>query len=166
MGRQQHHFHGDARRFEVLADYVAERYGNSVRCIADVAGGQGMLARLLAKRNYETEVVDPRGWVMRGVRSRAEAFDAGMADYYDLIIGLHPDEATRAVAAAAIVRPAIILPCCNFWSEERLGRDKLLEAIEQYYRDHGVRFERVVFDFRGPKNIGLVSEPCPPVDDR
>jgi len=159
MGREQHMVHGDPRRFEVLADYIAARYENSVRYIADVAGGQGLLSRRLAKHGYESEVVDPRGWVRRGVDSRSEAFDSTMADYYDLIVGLHPDGATRAVAQAAVVRPAILIPCCNFWTDERLGRDELLDAIEESYRASGVRFERVTFDFRGPKNVGIVSEP-------
>jgi len=54
-----------------------------------IAGGRGMLSRLLNKRhNDAAEVVDPRGWVLRGVRH-----------------------------------------------------------------------ERVVLDFRGPKNVGIVSEP-------
>jgi hypothetical protein len=82
-----------------------------------------------------------------------------LATFYDLIIGLHPDEATRSVAQAALVRPAIIIPCCNFWSDEKLGRDELVEAIEDYYRKHPVKFERVAFIFKGPKNIGIVSEP-------
>jgi len=53
----------------------------------------------------------------------------------------------------------VVVPCCNFWSGEKLGRDELIEAIEGYYTGHGVRFERVTFPFRGAKNIGLVSEP-------
>jgi hypothetical protein len=156
-----HRFHGDPDRFEAVAAFIYERYGAGVRYIADVAGGQGMLSRILHKRdNYESEVVDPRGWTLRGVPGRPEAFDASLAGYYDLVVGLHPDEATRAVAEAARMRPAILIPCCNFWSaEERLGRDALVEAIAAYYRQHGVRFERVTFAFRGPKNIGLVSEP-------
>jgi hypothetical protein len=76
-----------------------------------------------------------------------------------LIVGLHPDEAMRAVAKAALVRPAIMVPCCNFWSKEKLGRDPLLEAVEDYYRQHQITFERVTFAFKGPKNIGLVSDP-------
>ena len=96
---------------------------------------------------------------MRGVASRAEPFSAESAGYYDLIVGLHPDEATRAVAEAALVRPVLVVPCCNFWSEQRLGRDELLDAIAEYYAQNGVRSQRIVFDFRGPKNIGLVSEP-------
>ena len=119
-----------------------------------------MLTRILCKKyNYECEVVDPRGWVLRGVDHRQEAFDPAGATYYDLIVGLHPDQALRVVAQAALVRPTILVPCCNFWSTEKLGRDELVEAIEDYYRQHHVRFERVTFDFKGPKNIGIVSEP-------
>ena len=158
-GKHRHRFHGDSSRFEVVAEFIYNRYGGDVQYIADVAGGQGMLCRILRKKyNYACEVVDPRGWTLKGVPGQVAEFGPSLADYYDLIVGLHPDEATRAVAAAALVRPTILIPCCNFWSEEKLGRDELIEAIEAYYRKHGVKFERVVFAFRGPKNIGLVSE--------
>lgn len=160
MGRKQHRFHGDPRRFEVVAAFIDDRYGHSVQYIADVAGGQGMLCRILRKRyNYDCEVIDPRGWTLKGVPSRTAELDPSLAGYYDLIVGLHPDEATRAVAEAALIRPAILIPCCNYWSDEKLGRDELVDAIASYYREHGVRFERVEFAFKGPKNIGLVSEP-------
>ncbi|MBW2092597.1 MAG: hypothetical protein JRI34_10820 [Deltaproteobacteria bacterium] len=159
-GTHRHRFHGDARRFEVLAEFIYHRYGGSVRYIADVAGGRGMLSRILRKRyNYDCEVVDPRGRTLKGVPGRAKELDPAEADYFDLIVGLHPDEATRSVARAALVRPAILAPCCNFWSDEKLGRDELIEAIEGYYTEHGVRFERFKFNFRGPKNVSLVSEP-------
>ena len=111
------------------------------------------------KENYDCEVIDPGGWTLKGVPSRAVELDPSEASYYDLIVGLHPDEATRAVAQAALIRPAILIPCCNFWSEGKLGRDELIETIERYYRTRGIGFERVTFSFRGPKNIGLVSEP-------
>lgn len=160
MGRKQHQFHGDAARFEVVAAFIYERYGRSVQYIADVAGGRGMLCRILQKKyNYEYEIIDPRGWTLKGVENRQTKLDPASASYYDLIVGLHPDEATRAVAEAALVRPAVLIPCCNFWSEEKLGRDELVEAIEAYYEQHNVRFERVTFAFKGPKNIGIVSEP-------
>lgn len=158
--KYRHRFHGDPRRFEVVAEFIYDRYGSTVQYIADVAGGQGMLCRILRKKyNYDCEVIDPRGWTLTGVPNRAVELDPSLAEYYDLIVGLHPDEATRAVAEAALVRPAIVIPCCNFWSEEKLGRDELVEAIEGYYRTHSVKFERVIFKFRGPKNIGIVSEP-------
>ena len=161
MGRsQQHRFHGRPERFDALAEFIYERYGNTVRYVADVAGGQGMLTRILRKRyNYEAEVIDPRGWILKNVPNRAEEFSQSIASYYDLIVGLHPDQATRAVAESVLIRPVVMIPCCNFWSEEKLGRDELVEAIADYYRSNGVEFERVVFPFEGPKNIGLVSVP-------
>lgn len=144
----------------MLAEFIYDRYGTSVRYIADVAGGQGVLSRLLRKKyNYDCEVIDPRGFALKGVRARDAELDPADAGYYDLIIGLHPDEATRVVAQAALVRPTILVPCCNFWSQERLGRDGLLDAIADYYRENGVGFERVTFPFEGSRNIGLVSEP-------
>ncbi|MBT7303189.1 MAG: hypothetical protein HN849_26905 [Victivallales bacterium] len=156
----RHRFHGDPERFEAVASFVNDRYGTTVRFIADVAGGQGMLCRILRKKfNYDCEVVDSRGWTLKGVPNRQADFAPSMADYYDLVLGLHPDQATRAVAGAALLRPTVLIPCCNFWSDSKLGRDELLEAIETYYREHDIVFERVVFPFKGPKNIGIVTDP-------
>lgn len=153
-------FHGDPARFQVVAQYVGSRFDGDVRYVADVAGGQGMLAKLLSKHyGFEAEVIDPRGWTMKGVTGRVETYTAAMADYYDLVIGLHPDQAIREVARSALARPVVLVPCCNFWSEEKLGRAALLEATGAYYHRHGVRFETVTFDFAGPHNIGLISTP-------
>ncbi len=146
--RDRHRFHGDPTRFDVVAQFIYNNYGSDIKFIADVAGGKGMLSRILNKKyNYTSEVVDPRGWSLKGVPNQASEFDAGAASYYDLIVGLHPDEATRAVAMAALIRPTILIPCCNFWSDEKLGRDELLEAIEDYYTQNMVSFERVSFRF-------------------
>jgi hypothetical protein len=126
-----------------------------------VAGGQGMLARILAKRyGIECEVVDPRGWTLKGVPSRQEEYAASMADFYDVIVGLHPDEALRAVVDSARVRPVLVVPCCNFWArDQRLGQADLLAAIRRHHcgLDGGV--EDFQLDFRGPKNRGMVLTP-------
>jgi hypothetical protein len=63
------------------------------------------------------------------------------------------------LAKAALVRPVVLIPCCNFWDDQRRGQKELLEAIEDFYRQHSVRFERIALDFRGPKNIAIASEP-------
>lgn len=158
--KSQHKFHGAPYRFDVVANFIGSYFGNRIQYIADVAGGQGMLSKLLKKwYNYEPEVIDPRGYRIKGTAGREEYFDPGMADYYDLIVGLHPDEATRAIASAALVRPAVLIPCCNFWTEEKLGRDELVEAIEHYYEENGISYQRIGFPFQGPKNIGILSFP-------
>jgi hypothetical protein len=82
-----------------------------------------------------------------------------MATYYDLIVGLHCDEALREVAASALVRPVVLVPCCNFWSDEKLGTKELLGAIENYYLENKVKVNRITLPFHGPKNVALVSEP-------
>ena len=153
--------HGDPARFETVATFVAQRYGRGVRYVADVAGGQGLLARALRKRhNYVAEVVDPRAWRVRGTTGEVRAFTVEDATYYDLVVGLHPDEATRAVAESALVRPVVLVPCCNFWDRtRRLGRDALLTEIEAFYRSRGVTCERAELGFQGPMNIALVSSP-------
>jgi hypothetical protein len=157
----RHRFHGDPARFEAIARFIDDRYGRSVTFVADVAGGQGMLTRILRKQyNYDAEVVDPRGWALRGVPVRQEAFTSDLAMFYDLVIGLHPDEALPAVVEAALHRPAVIVPCCNFFDQtHRLGRDDLLKAIERRLIRGRVHVERRTFDFRGPFNIALVTEP-------
>lgn len=156
-----HRFHGDPGRFEAVADFVGKRFSGKVKFIADVAGGQGMLARFLNKKyNFKTDVIDPRGYTLVGVQSRKEEYRADMASYYDLIVGIHPDEALKDVVNSALIRPVVVIPCCNFWSkEEKLGRDALLAKIEEFYKNHEVKYERVIFPFQGPKNIGLVSFP-------
>lgn len=156
----RHRFHGDPERFEVIAAFVAERFPEATY-IADVAGGQGMLSRVLRKKyGLEAEVVDPRGWTLKGVPARAENYDAAMADYYDLIIGLHPDEATRAVVESAAVRDVLVVPCCNFWNTEaKLGQEELITAIATHHQQRGGRYERVRLAFRGPKNSALVLRP-------
>jgi hypothetical protein len=156
-----HRFHGDPDRFPLLAEFIGERFGNSVETVADVAGGQGMLARELRKRlNYQVEVVDPRGWTLKGVEARAVPYVAEDATYYDLVVGLHPDQALREVVHSALDRPTVLVPCCNFWrDDQRLGRDALAESIAEWFQQNNVRYERVEFPFRGPQNLGFVTAP-------
>jgi hypothetical protein len=158
----RHRFHGDPTRFEVVAGFVAERFPDA-RYAADVAGGQGMLARILGKRyGIECEVVDPRGWTLKGVPSRQEEYAASIADFYDVVVGLHPDEALRSVVDSARVRPVVVVPCCNFWTRsERLGQAELLTAVGTHHRRLGGGVDQVRLDFRGPKNHGLVLTPPP-----
>jgi hypothetical protein len=156
----RHRFHGDPARFEVVAGFVADRFPD-VRYVADVAGGQGMLTRILRKRfGFEAEVIDPRGRALKGVPSRAEIYDPAMADYYDLVVGLHPDQALRSVVESAGKTTVLVVPCCNFWTRDsRLGRDELIERISDFHHSLGGAAERVTLAFSGPVNRGLILSP-------
>lgn len=154
-----HRFHGAPERFEVVADFIANRFKRRIKYIADVAGGRGMLSRILQRKyNYEAEVVDPRGYSLPGIPSRKEEFNPQMADYYDLVVGLHPDEATRQVAESALIRPTLLIPCCNFWDRsQKLGTQALVSEICKFYDANGIKYEKIVLNFNSPKNIALLT---------
>jgi len=82
-----------------------------------------------------------------------------MAQYYDLLVGLHPDHALRELAKSALIKPVILIPCCNFWDDQKRGKEELLTAIENFYNQNSISFERVILAFKGPKNVAIVSEP-------
>lgn len=159
MGRKQVKCHGDIKRFEIIADFIYNYFGNSVNYIADVAGGQGLLSRMLNKKyNYCSEVIDPRGFTLKGVPGRKCEYTYQMAEYYDLIVGLHPDEAVKEVVESALYKPAVIVPCCNFWdTTQKLGSKELVKSICEYLTEHSVKHEIIPFDFSGPKNIGIIT---------
>ena len=65
----RHRFHGDPMRFLVMAEFLAGRFPEA-RYVADVAGGQGMLSRLLQKRhNIESEVMTAASALATATRS-------------------------------------------------------------------------------------------------
>ena len=159
MGRKQIRCCGDEGRFDIIAHYIYQRYGGSIVYIADVAGGQGLLSSILNKKyNYRAEVIDPRGNVLKGVPSKQAEYHAGMAAHYDLIVGLHPDAATREIAKSAQFRPVLLVPCCNEWDKsQKLGSRELVQSIVDYFNGLGIPNETIEFDIKKPKNIGIIT---------
>ena len=159
MARKQIRCHGDERRFEIVAEFIYERFGSSIKYIADVAGGQGLLTRILNKKyNYEAEVIDPRGYLLKGVQGRQCLYTADMAGFYDLVVGLHPDEAIRPVIESAAEKPVLAVPCCNHWdATQKLGSRALVDSIGDFLADKNIGYEKIIFNFKGPKNIGLIT---------
>ena len=160
MSRKQHLLYGDPDRFDAVAEFVIERFNGKAKYIADVAGGKGILTRILFKKgNFVCDLIDPRPIALKGINHRKEEFTADMAQYYDLLVGLHPDHALRELAKSALIKPVILIPCCNFWDDQKRGKEELLTAIEDFYNQNSISFERVILAFKGPKNVALVSEP-------
>ena len=150
---------GSEERFEEIARFVYDRFGNSIKYIADVAGGQGMLSRILSKKyNYDVEVIDPRHYQIVGVKNRECYYKSDMAGYYDLIIGLHPDGAIRDVVESAKTRQVLVVPCCNFWDKtKKLGTKEMIVEISKWLYENKIKYEIITFKFKGPKNIGILT---------
>lgn len=158
---KRHRFHGAIDRFEVTAEFIYTTFGNKIRYIADVAGGQGMLSRILNKRyNYESEVIDPRGYTLKGITSIKNYLNNDIAKNYDLIVGLHPDQATRAVGQAALVKPTILIPCCNFWDTSKvLSYQNLIDSIEAFYKENSIKYSKTLLGFSSNKNTAFITYP-------
>lgn len=160
MGRKtQIKCNGSEERFEEIARFVYDRFGNSIKYIADVARGQEMLSRILSKKyNYDVEVIDPRHYQIVGVKNRECYYKSDMAGYYDLIIGLHPDGAIRDVVESAKTRQVLVVLCCNFWDKtKKLGTKEMIVEISKWLYENKIKYEIITFKFKGPKNIGILT---------
>lgn len=105
---------GDSSRFNVFANYIKANF-KEARLIADVAGGKGALQIELRKLGYKVVTYDKRrSRVSRNLCYKHAYFNSRIKDHYDLLVGMHPDEATDIIVTEAIKRniPFCIVPCC------------------------------------------------------
>lgn len=124
---------GDRSRFREFARFVGEAFPEA-KAVADVAGGRGELAYRLLALGKEPTIVDPAdrtfpGWIHREIRKRAargggiaripricsDVRDVDLATF-DLVVAMHPDEATEPMLRAALAHGAdfAVVPCCVF----------------------------------------------------
>lgn len=147
---------GDSKRFKVTAKFLAENFKPC--SVADVAGGRGSLSKELAQYGFECTVIDPRHDQMPSLKAMHRKFDRRLAKKFDLIIGLHPDEATEelCVTAASGAR-VVIIPCCNMWRGiENHGSGSLANTIRKYFQQHNVDWWETLLPITG-KNLVFVA---------
>lgn len=157
---------GDRRRFDILARWLLDNFPpHRYPRVADVAGGRGYLSLALSELGYRATVIDPRKTNLGRSdikRRRGNLFDrqvrpykAIYADHYDVVVGLHPDEATEELVASAIVRPAVIVPCCNYWrGPEAHGTSSVAEMCRRWWRRHAIAWRETRLQMSG-KNLLL-----------
>lgn len=103
----------DKRRFDLFADLVT-RHFPGCRQAYDIAGGQGRLNAALRARGVDALTFDTR-WKHDDVPYAERKFTLDEPCGCDLLVGMHPDGATRIIVeyAAAHRRPFAIVPCCS-----------------------------------------------------
>ncbi len=102
----------DKRRFELFAQFVTERF--PAPRIYDIAGGQGRLNEALSRLGRTVTTFDLRHKHLP-VRYEQRMFTLEEPCEADLLVGMHPDGATRIIIeyAAKHRLPFAVVPCCS-----------------------------------------------------
>lgn len=160
---------GDNHRFQVLSDFISRNFKPCK--VADVAGGTGVLSYHLALKGFHPSVIDPRKsdlpkeYRSKYNRSRIsiqrfrQEFIPAFSTNFDLIVGLHPDQATEPICQAVVrfKKSAVIVPCCYYWSgikRNEANRD-MASKIEGFFASHGINYWETTLPMNG-KNIAIV----------
>jgi len=108
---------GDSRRAEIFARWISRNFPHvkSILCVAD---GRGELARRLANKKYLVRVIEYRprfeGRAHKRIQYQKGWFSEDTEIHEDLVVGMHPDEATAPIILAAkkSKKPWAVVPCC------------------------------------------------------
>lgn len=102
----------DKRRFDLFASFLVERFGAGR--VFDVAGGMGKLNESLTRHGCTVTTFDLRHKRLP-VRYAERIFTLEEPCAADLVVGMHPDGATRVIIdyAAKHRIPFAVVPCCS-----------------------------------------------------
>ncbi|HEX8433640.1 hypothetical protein [Archangium sp.] len=102
----------DKRRFDLFAQFCAERF--PAPRVFDIAGGQGRLNEALSRLGRTVTTFDLRHKHLP-VRYEQRMFTLEEPCECDLLVGMHPDGATRIIIeyAAKHRLPFAVVPCCS-----------------------------------------------------
>lgn len=104
----------DKRRFELFAAFIAEQFG--APRVFDVAGGGGKLNDALTRLGHQVTTFDLRAPHKRlDVRYAERIFGLDEPCEADVVVGMHPDGATRIILEYAAKHriPFAVVPCCS-----------------------------------------------------
>ena len=130
----------DKRRFELFAKLITEKF--PAQRIWDVAGGQGRLNEALTRLGKDVTTFDLRHKHLP-VKFEQRAFTLDEPCLADLLVGMHPDGATRIIIEYAAVHrlPFAVVPCCsdnsmpyNPWMRylAELARERGFTTVEEH----------------------------------
>lgn len=112
---------GDPLRFDVFARFIAHLIPPAVRAtmrVADIAAGKGALSWALMRQGFRRitpfEPAPRRGGQVTRLGIAVRDFTPDDAKDFDLVVGMHPDEATDCILAGAAAHGAlaVVCPCC------------------------------------------------------
>lgn len=148
----------DKRRFSLFAALLKERFPHARRAF-DVAGGMGALNLELEKLGVETTTFDSRRKRLP-VRFAERRFTLEEPCACDLVVGMHPDGATRLIVeyAARHRIPFSVVPCC---SDDGSPYKTWMKSLEALARGLGLAVEEAVLPMDG-RARALIGTPVVP----
>ncbi|XXF75713.1 hypothetical protein P2318_21945 [Myxococcaceae bacterium GXIMD 01537] len=145
----------DKRRFDLFAALLVERF--PAPRIYDVAGGQGRLNEALTRLGRAVTTFDLRHKRLP-VRYAERIFTLEEPPECDLLVGMHPDGATRVIIeyAAKHGLPFAVVPCC---SDNGMPYNPWMRHLAELARERGFsRVEEVKLPMEGRARV-LLGEP-------
>jgi hypothetical protein len=123
----------DKRRFDLFAQFIVERF--PAPRIFDIAGGQGRLNESLSRLGRTVTTFDLRHKHLP-VRYAQRMFTLEEPCECDLLVGMHPDGATRIIIeyAAKHRLPFAVVPCC---SDNSMPYNPWRRYLAELAREHG-----------------------------
>lgn len=159
---------GDTRRFDFMADLISKRFpGRKNSRVVDVAGGRGGQQAALRQRGFSDVVsVDVRHQYAKGRNGyRYGLFTRDFSEMFDLVVAMHPDDATDHAILYAVDHgiPWIVCPCCVRPSASltyKDGRNDYWRWVDHLRRLGGgpQKVETLTLPMRG-RNVVLISKP-------
>lgn len=142
----------DKRRFDLFADLVS-RYFPGCRRAFDIAGGQGRLNRALSARGLDVLTFDTR-WKHEPVPYAARRFTLDEPCECELLVGMHPDGATRVIVeyAARHGLPFAIVPCC---SDNGMSYKPWMRHLAELGEQHGLAVAEAELPMQGRARVLL-----------
>ena len=158
---------GDLRRHDLFARFIATQVPDRSARIADVAAGKGYLSFALRHLGYRNvvpfEPAPRKGGQVTRLGMQARNFTPSLAAGFDVLVGMHPDEATDCIldAAATTGAKAIVCPCCAkptawaYWGA-KCAYNEWVAHLEKQSARRGLVLRRDVLPMNG-RSLVLVS---------
>lgn len=152
----------DNQRNKVFATFLKKQFINHPTSILDVACGDGRLTKILSETFPFASVIGidpkPRGNKRRIKFLRGEFPERVKVGEYDLIVGMHPDEATWTIVQESC-RYRItfaVVPCCLLCVPPSFPGGNMyhwVQYIADYAKDHKMRVTSTILKMRGANQV-------------
>ena len=148
------HAMADKRRFDLFAALLVERFPDAAR-VFDIAGGTGKLNESLTQLGRDVTTFDVRHKHLP-VKFAERIFTLDEPCEADLVVGMHPDGATRVIVEYAGRHriPFAVVPCC---SDNGMPYKPWMRHLAELGREQGLAVEEAELPMDGRARVILGS---------